>query len=263
MIEAARAGLTREALAADLARLGVRAGSTLLLHSSLRAVGWLSEGPATLVRALLDVLGRDGTLVVPAQTTSNRDPSTWSPPSPPSRWDDERDGIAGFDPSVTPSEGVGVVAETVRTWSGACRSAHPQTSFAAVGARARHLMDGHAVDCHLGERSPLARIEQDGGDVLLLGVGYARTTAFHLAEYRQPSPPTRSYGCAVATPTGRQWITYSDLVLDDGDFSDLGSAFEEGCADVRAGRVGGADSRLFPLRSAVAFAEVWMKGRAP
>ena len=49
-------------------------------------------------------------------------------------------------------------------------------------------MDGHAPDCRLGERSPLARLEAGGARVLLLGAGYDTCTSFHLAEYRIPSP---------------------------------------------------------------------------
>ena len=72
------------------------------------------------------------------------------------------------------------------------RSAHPQTSFAALGPKARELMNDHAVDCHLGECSPLGRLYEEGAWILLLGVGYATCSAFHLAEYRYtPNPPTR------------------------------------------------------------------------
>jgi hypothetical protein len=65
---------------------GVRPGGVLLVHSSLRALGWVSGGPLTVVHALLDLLGPDGTLVVPSQTADNRDPSTWTPPPPEAWW---------------------------------------------------------------------------------------------------------------------------------------------------------------------------------
>lgn len=61
--------VTRGTLAAGLRELGVRTGDTLLAHSSLSALGWVCGGPVAVVRALLDVLGPDGTLVVPTQTT--------------------------------------------------------------------------------------------------------------------------------------------------------------------------------------------------
>jgi aminoglycoside 3-N-acetyltransferase len=89
-----------------------------------------------------------------------------------------------------------MIAERVRTWPGAVCSRHPKTSFAAVGARAAELMRRHDIDCYLGEASPLGALD---AATLLLGVGFSRATAFHLAEYRLPYPARRGYACAVRT----------------------------------------------------------------
>jgi aminoglycoside 3-N-acetyltransferase len=250
--------LTRGTLAADLAASGLNAGDTVLVHSSLRAIGWVCGGAVAVVQALLDILGPEGTLVVPAMTAGNRDPSTWQPPVPPSWWPIIRDSLPGFDPALTPSEAVGAVAEQVRTWPGAVRSDHPQSSFAAVGSRAAALMAGHRLDCHLGEESPLARLAAAGARVLLLGVGYHRATVFHLAEYRQADPPRRDYSCAVLTGRQRRWITYRDVDLDDSDFGRLGRDFERETGLVLVGRVGAATTPRFGVPDAVDFARSWL-----
>ncbi|WP_078874002.1 aminoglycoside N(3)-acetyltransferase [Streptomyces sp. NRRL S-1868] len=248
---------TRASLVAALRTLGLRPGDTALVHTSLSALGWVCGGAPTVVRALLDVLGDTGTLVVPAHSGDNSDPAEWSaPPVPESWWQPIRDAMPGYDPHTTPTYGVGVVPETVRTWPGAVRSAHPQTSFAALGARARTVVDGHAFDCRLGERSPLARLEEAGARILLLGAGYASCTAFHLAEYRVPAPRTE-VSFAVATPLGRRWTTVRDTSVSADRFDELGAAFEA-VRPVARGRVGAADARLFPLRDAVAFARDWL-----
>lgn len=249
---------TRESISADLRALGVRPGGVLLVHSSLSSLGWVSGGALAVVQALLDVLGPAGTLVVPSQTADNRDPSTWVPRPPEAWWPAIRETLPGFDPERSPSVRVGVISEQVRTWPGAARSAHPQTSFAAVGAHAAELMSGHATDCHLGEASPLAALEAVNAATLLLGVGFAQATAFHLAEYRQPEPPRRIYACAVRTPGGgRRWLEYEDIVLDDHDFARLGHDFERETDAVVAGRVGAAECRLFAIADAVAYAGKW------
>lgn len=149
--------VTRDTLAGDLRTLGVRPGETLLVHSSLSSLGWVNGGPVTVVKGLLDVLGPDGTLVVPTQSGDLSDPALWSrPPVPEEWWPTIRATMPDYDPRVTPSRGVGVIPETVRTWPGALRSAHPETSFAALGPRAAAIVDGHAPDCRLGWGSPHA-----------------------------------------------------------------------------------------------------------
>jgi aminoglycoside 3-N-acetyltransferase len=249
---------TRDSLADDLGQLGVRTGDTLLIHASMRAIGWLCGGATTAVHALLDAVGPPGTLVVPAQTPYNRDPSRWAhAPVPREWWPEIRAHLPAFDPELDPATAMGAIAERIRTWPGAVRSTHPQTSFAAVGRLAGDLMHGHAVESQLGEQSPLARLEKVDGRILLLGVGFEKCTAFHLAEYRLSTPPLRMNSCVVNTPAGRQWLTYQTVALDDSDFGRLGADFEVATGLVVTGKVGAATSRLLPLPDAVRFAAAW------
>ncbi|HVQ97012.1 MAG TPA: AAC(3) family N-acetyltransferase [Mycobacteriales bacterium] len=250
--------MTTAALVDDLRRLGVRPGETLLVHSSLRALGWVAGAAPAVVRSLLDVLGPAGTVVVPSQTADNRDPSTWDDPPPESWWAEIRNHVAGFDPVCTPSRRMGAIAECVRTWPGAVRSAHPQTSFAAVGPAAGWLLHPHELAAQLGEASPLGRLAGTDARILLLGVGYDRCTAFHLAEHRLPAPPSRPDACALLTPQGRIWRGFTAVHLDATDFAALGHDLEAETDLVRHGRVGAAAARLLPLAHAVDYAEKWL-----
>jgi aminoglycoside 3-N-acetyltransferase len=255
--------VTRASIAQDLRSMGLHPGRTLLVHTSLWQVGWVCGGATAVVQALLDVLGPAGTLVVPTFTSDNRDPSRWTAHAVPEHWwPAVRAHLPAFDPAITPSQDMGAVAEQVRTWPGARRSDHPQVSFAAVGRAAGTIVAGHELACHLGERSPLARLEDTDAWVLLLGVGWARCTSFHLAEYRQPDPPVREYACVVADAGERAWVTFTDVDLDQSDFDRIGEAFEAvdraGTRQIRRGRVGDAAALLFPLRSAVRHATDWL-----
>lgn len=252
----------RHELADSLRRIGLRAGDTLLVHASMRAIGWVCGGATQVVLALRDVVGDGGTVVAPAQTPDNRDPGRWThyPAGtvPEEWWDAVREHLPAFDQDLSPSLGMGAIAERLRTWPGARRSAHPQTSFAAVGRLAGTLMAGHELESMLGERSPLARLEECGAKVLLLGVGFDRCTAFHLAEYRQECPPMRENSCVVVKDGRRQWVTYRTVRVSDADFTELGRDFESRTPHVRTGMIGSAFSRLFGVAEAVEFATQWL-----
>ncbi|KQX94475.1 MULTISPECIES: aminoglycoside N(3)-acetyltransferase [Streptomyces] len=249
------------AAAAQLAGLGVERGGVLLVHASMRSVG---GDAGAMADALRTVLGPEGTLVVPSFTPENSDTSRSYLERVRGLSDEARAALRAamppFDREVSPAPAMGRLAETVRLTPGAERSAHPQTSFTAIGPAARKLLAEHRQDCHLGEDSPLARLYEADAQILLLGTGFDTCTAFHLAEYRLPAPPRRLYRCVVAPQGERGWWEYEDVALDDGDFAALGRAFE--CADttgaVRTGPVGSAGSRLVRLRAAVDFAVDWL-----
>ncbi|MFK4226901.1 aminoglycoside N(3)-acetyltransferase [Streptomyces sp. NPDC019890] len=244
-------------LARSLRALGVRDGMTLLVHASLRATGL----PATAVRdTLLDVLGEDGTLVVPTFTPANSDTS---PPylaavrgMTPEQAAAFRAEMPAFDAATTPSQRMGRLAESVRTADGAVRSTHPQTSFAALGRRAAELLADHPLASHLGEDSPLGALYRAGAQVLMINVDFSVCTAFHLAEYRTGSP-LRTYRCVVQRPDGgRQWTQYEDVELNDSDFDVIGDAFAWGME--QKGQLGGRPARLFAIKEAVDHAVSWM-----
>ncbi|KAH8764762.1 aminoglycoside acetyltransferase [Hyaloscypha finlandica] len=226
---------TRKSLADQFRELGVNHGDTLLLHYSLRSLGWVNGGAEAVILALLDVLGNTGTLVVPTQSSDNSDPANWQHPPVPEAWKP-------------------IIRETMLP-------AHPQTSFSAVGPHGESLTAGHALDCALGEQSPLAKLECAHARVLLLGVGFESCTLFHLAEYRIPGRMMEN-SFAVMIDKGCQWMTVRDAALSEERFGELGADFEKERTIVR-GKVGGADSRLFQLRDAVQFAQRWLLLKRP
>ncbi|MEH0971845.1 AAC(3) family N-acetyltransferase [Micromonospora sp. CPCC 205546] len=253
-------------LTAELRSLGLGPGDVVLVHCAMRAVGPVVGGVDTLAEALRAVVGPTGTVVVPAQTPDNSVSSAAYRAATAGMTDDERrayeERMPGFDPAVTPSFGVGALAEHVRRLPGAVRSRHPQTSFSAWGPRAEALMRVHDLDSHLGDRSPLAALEAVGAWTLLLGVGYPACTALHLAEYRLSRPPVcRPYRCYVLRDGRRERVDFHAPHLDAAPFAAIGEELDR--ADfTRHATVGDAIARLLPIPAAVRTAVTWMDHHA-
>ena len=269
-----RAGpaVTRSQLASDLDALGVRAGGILMVHTRMSAIGWVVGGSETVVRALLDVLGPQGTLSAYASWEEHVYHATDWPP-------EHRDAYLAEPPAFDPSTAEaardhGRIPERVRTWPGAARSSHPEASVVAVGAEAKWLTDTHPWNDGYGEDSPFARLVESGGQVLLLGAPLETTTLLHHAEAIARATPKRRVtfrvamaeagGVAEATftdiETSAGGFAYEDLGLDEDSFAVIAREALAAGIGVR-GHVGRAESHLFGAAELTAFAVSWLEDR--
>lgn len=153
--------ISREQLVRQLLDLGVKPGGILLVHASFSKIRPVDGGALGLIDALREALGPDGTLVMPSMTSDDDHP---------------------FDVQRTPCPDMGVVAETFWRRPQVLRSDCPH-AFAAAGPLASQITVPHPVDPPHGLDSPVGRVYELDGQVLLLGVGHDANTTVHLAEW--------------------------------------------------------------------------------
>jgi aminoglycoside 3-N-acetyltransferase len=214
-----------------------------------------------VIEALRRVVGPAGTLVMPAQSSGLSEPEHWrAPPVPVAWWPTIRAHLPAFDPELTPSRGMGVVAECLRVHPASLRGRHPTCSFSALGPRAEQVVGEQPLDDPFGDASPLARLHELQASILLLGVGYDCCTSLHLAERRAFADRQlrESTGSPLLVDGRRAWVEYEVPDLDSSDFERLGEAFEAETGAVRVARVAAGQGRLMPLSALVDYAVPWL-----
>lgn len=258
-------------LVRDLGLLGLSAGGVAMVHCRMSALGRVVGGAETVVRALLDVLGPEGTL---AAYTGWQD----EPPEDLDALDEETRRVyleehPAYDPRVARARrDHGRIPETLRTWPGARHSGHPEAGVAAVGARARWLTAPHPYDDAYGAGTPYARLVEAGGRVVVLDAPLDTVTLVHHAEAVAEVPGKRrvSYEAPVLVNGERVWRTFHDIdtttgalpyerVIGERDYVEYlsGAALEAGAG--RSGRVGEAAAYLFDARGLAESSVGWIE----
>jgi aminoglycoside 3-N-acetyltransferase len=254
---------TLSSLTANLRSLGLASGMTVIVHSSMKAIAkWIIGDAQALILALEGILGPEGTLVMPTMSGNLSDPQNWQhPPVPASWWETIRQETPAFMPDLTATREMGRLAETFRGQEGVLRSSHPQTSFAAWGKEAAFITANHLLESPTGEHSPVARIYELDGHVLLLGVGHGNNTSLHLAEERAtyPNKAWEVNGAPILVDGERHWVEFKILAIDESDFVQIGSDFARDSGLVREGKVGNATSLLMSQRALVDYGVRWME----
>ena len=164
--------VTRTKLVSDFRRLGVRPGQNVMMHSSLSAVGHVDGGPNTVIDALLSLLGKKGTLVMPSFNHGR---------------------AAVYNSRTSPSVS-GAIPDAFWRRPGVLRSNHPSHAVAAIGPLADEIVAGHVEAGIWTDQSPLARFIRADGFVLSLGVTHTSSTVYHVGELSLP--------CGCIDPVG-------------------------------------------------------------
>jgi len=249
---------TIDSLSADFKMLGVKEGMTLIVHSSLKSLGWTCGGAVAVIEALMKTVGDSGTIVMPTQSADLSDPSYWeNPPVPEEWWETIRSEMPVYNPRTTPTYGMGKIVECFRSYEGVIRSNHPTTSFAAWGQNKEHIVSEHSLAFSLGEASPLQKLYDLEAFILLLGVGYDSNTSLHLAEAYADSCYTYQQFSPIVENGVRVWKEYEEFMYNVENFNDIGQEFERN-NNVAIGQVGMATCRLIPQRPLVDFATKWL-----
>lgn len=247
----------------DLLKLGLEEGMTVIVHSSFKSLGsWVLGGPVSVILALEQALGQSGTLVMPTHTPDLSDPASWgNPPVSRDWWEEIRRQMPPYDPDLIPCQWMGVIPETFRKQKGVLRSNHPAFSFAAWGARANEIISPHSLENGMGETSPLARIYDQNGWVLLLGVDNENNSSLHLAEHRASYQGKQMVECKspMLVDGEKRWVSYMNIDYNSADFERLGIDFARETGLVKRGKVAEANALFMPQRELVDYAVNWLE----
>lgn len=244
-----------------LKSLGVTEGQAIMVHTSLSSLGFVLGGAQIVIEALTECVGESGTIMMPTQSWKNLDPAAgvhWEEPE--EWWQAIRDNWPAYDKDITPTNTMGAVAEMFRKWPGTLRSDHPARSVAAWGKYAKYLTEHHDLSNIFGEDSPIGRLYELDGYVLLMGVGYDKNTSLHLADVRAEYPGKHFSveSSAVMEEGKRVWKSYETLYVDGEDFDDIGNAFESQKKVVKE-TLGNGTLRFMRQRELVDFAVGWIE----
>lgn len=260
--EAPDVPFTRSQLQRAFGAIGIAPGQTLMLHASVKAVGSVMGGPDVILSALLDTLTPKGTLMMYAGW---QDIPDFVQELPPEIGKIYREEHPVFDPAISRAmREHGILAEFLRTWPGTQRSLNPEASMIANGPQAVWLTRDHPMNYGYGDGSPLAKLVELKGKVLMLGAPLDSMTLLHCAEFRARLRRKNvvHYQCPILDDGKKIWADVEDF--DTGKEHDAYTFEEIAHAYLRekgAGRakIGNADSFLFDAADLCSFAVVWLE----
>lgn len=250
--------VTQSILSQGLEGLGIRRGDHLIVHSSLSSIGYVAGGAPIVIKCLQAVVGEQGSITMPAHTTTLTDPKYWeNPPIPEHWWEVYRQEASAFHTDYTITEWMGKIPEVFRQMPDVSRSSHPAHSFASWGEKAKLIISEHPLQKSFGSNSPLGKLYQLNAKILLIGVGHDSNTSLHLSESRIPNMPNHVQGAPIFKSGVREWSVFKELCYDNEDFEKIGEAYES-THSVKKGTIGLANCKLMSMVELVDFATDWI-----
>ncbi len=256
--------ITQHDLMDHLQQLGITHGQTIMVHSSMKAIGNLIGGPNIVMQALIDTVTPDGTLMMYLGWENIPDYVAELAPETRQFFYDNH---PPFDPATARSaRDYGIFAEIFRSWPGTLRSGNPEASIGANGKNAEWIVRDHPLNYGYGSGSPLAKLVESGGKVLLLGAPLDTITLLHYAEAIANIRPKQTvhYQCSILQNGQTIWVEIDDYNTGtphaDYRFEQIAEAYlAEGKG--QTGTFGNAQSVLFDARDLVDYTVKWLEER--
>lgn len=259
---------THSQLVRQMAELGLVTDDVVMVHSSMRAVGPVLGGPDVVIQALLTVVGDTGTVMMYVDWEHGLQHLTRHDAADAldrNLWEE----LPPFDPRTSRARReYGILPQFLRTWPGAIRSGNPGASVAAIGHKAEWLCRDHPLQYGYGPGSPLAKLVEAEGKVLLLGSPLGDVTLLHYAEHiaRIPNKRVIRYREPILVNGAKEWVEIeeydtSEAVVDGAPedyFTDIVRGFLS-AGKGRSGIVGQAEAQLLDAAALVEHAVEWME----
>ena len=181
---------TKEELKEQMSQMGLSSSDTVVIHSSMGAIGEVEGGPDGLIDAFCEYL-RDGLFVVPTHT--------WDEVTPENPYYDVRTTIPN----------IGLIPRTAAFRKDGVRSLHPTHSVWAHGAEASAYVQNEE-----NALSPTPKgfcwdkLADRQAKILLIGVGNEKNTFIHSIEERLALPDRISekpYDITIVDEKGRNY----------------------------------------------------------
>jgi aminoglycoside 3-N-acetyltransferase len=166
--------ISKQELVSHFQTLGLGKGHAVMVHSSLSRLGYVEGGEDTVIEAFLEVLGRRGTLLMPAYPVA----------------DFSVENLRALPILETHTASLtGSITNRLLSWPGSLVSFHPTHRWVGVGPDADYLLkDHHQSVTPCGPCSPFERMLEIDGWVMTLGSRWGQCTFWHIIEDRVDFP---------------------------------------------------------------------------
>lgn len=156
---------SKKELQEQIKLLGIKPNDTLLIHSSMKAIGEVEGGAETVLDVFSEYLEDEGLMILPTHT-----------------WAQMNDEYNVFNPEIEPSC-VGLLTNLFRKRAGVIRSLHPTHSLAAKGKGAKNFTNGEEqFNTPCNRNGCYGKLYDRKAKILLIGCSYNRNTFLHGVE---------------------------------------------------------------------------------
>ena len=160
--------------------VNIKQGDSLYIHSSMSKVGNLEYGANTVIEALIQCVGKQGTIGVPCHLS-------------PESIKEKNNNKDLLDLRLEPPH-TGIIAKTIKDRKGSYCSSHPYASSCFLGKNARWITTGHDENFRVYHKhSPMHKLMDLDGKIIGIGIDFAAIGFYHLIEDVENNYPIEVY----------------------------------------------------------------------